>query len=43
MAEYTDLSNIRGPFRIYPKEKKKEPIFLLMKHMKITKVMEILS
>jgi len=26
MAEYTDLSTIRGPFRIYPKEKKKEPI-----------------
>ena len=26
MAEYTDLSNIRGPFRISPKEKKKEPI-----------------
>ena len=26
MAEYRDLSNIRGPFRISPKEKKEEPI-----------------
>ena len=26
MAEYTDLSNIRGPFRISPKKEEKEPI-----------------
>ena len=26
MAEYTDLSNIRGPFRVSPKKEKKEPI-----------------
>ena len=26
MAEYKDLSTIRGPFRISPKEKKEEPI-----------------
>ena len=26
MPTYEDLSNIRGPFRISPKEKKEEPV-----------------